>query len=332
MSRDNDDDKNAEYEKRFGLDISFEEALQQFAHATKDDLQDVAGEESDLVHEGELESVPFKGTQIRKIFYEGEWWFSAVDVIAALSNSPNPRRYWSDLKRQMADKEGFSQLYDDIVQLPMPGADGKMYKTDAANPETVFRIVQSIPSPRAEQFKRWLARVAYERIQEIQNPEIAIKRAIMEYQLQGRSLDWIEKRIRSIMVRKELTSEWKKRGVDESHEFAILTHVLATRTFGLGISEHKHVKGLRSQHNLRDHMTDLELILTMLGEKSTKEIAQIRDAQGFEQNKSAARAGGDIAGTARRSLEREIGRSVVSPTNFLPRRPRDLPLTDSRPH
>lgn len=142
-------------------------------------------------------------------------------------------------------------MYDSIVQLKMPSADGKAYETDAINPETVFRVIQSIPSPRAEPFKRWLARVAYERIREIQDPEIAIKRAIMEYQIQGRTIDWIEKRIRSIMVRKELTSEWKKRGVDETHEFALLTHVLATRTFGLGVSEHKKLKGLQNRHNLR---------------------------------------------------------------------------------
>ena len=189
--------------------------------------------------------MPFKGVQIRKVFHESEWWFSAVDVIEALTGSPNPRRYWSDLKRQMADKEGFYELYDAIVQLKMPRADGKMYETDAINPETVFRVIQSIPSPRAEPFKRWLARVAYERVLEIQDPEIAIKRAIMAYQIQGRSLDWIDKRVRSIMVRKELTSEWKKRGVDETYEFAILTNVLSTRTFGLGVADHMKAKSLK---------------------------------------------------------------------------------------
>ncbi len=326
MSQNSGNGKKPDYDKRFGLDISFEEALQRFASATKGEIEEAAGEEGDLVADGATELVPFKGVQIRKVFHEGEWWFSAVDVIEALSGSSTPRRYWSDLKRQLADKEGYSELYDDIVQLKMPASDGKLRETDAINPETVFRIVQSIPSPRAEPFKRWLARVGYERIEEIQDPEIAIKRAIMEYQIQGRTIDWIEKRIRSIMVRKELTSEWKKRGVDETHEFALLTHVLSTRTFGLGVSQHKQVKRLQARHNLRDHMTDLELILTMLGEKSTNEIAQIRDAFGFEQNKSAARAGGDIAGNARRGLEREIGRSVVSRSNFLPKQTEKLPL------
>ena len=307
------------YNKKFGLDISFEEALARFGQVTKEDLEQASsdGDAPALVAEGEMQLVPFKGVEIRKVFHEGDWWFSIVDVVAALSGTDNPSRYWSDMKRQMVDKEGFSEVYDEIVKLKMPGSDGKLYPADAANPETVFRVIQSIPSPRAEAFKRWLAKVAYERIQEIQNPEIAIKRAIMEYQLQGRSMDWIEQRIRSIMVRKELTSYWKKAGVDEGHEFAILTNVLSTRTFGLGISDHKAKKSLKPSHNLRDHMTDLELIFTMLGEKSTKAVAEYRKAEGFEQNKIAARIGGDVAGNARRELEKETGKPVVSQQNFL---------------
>jgi DNA-damage-inducible protein D len=314
------------YEKKFGLDIPFEEALARFGQVTKEELQavDADGSPIELVEEGETAVVPFKGVQVRKILHNGEWWFSIIDVIEALSDTTNAARYWSDLKRQMTDKEGFSEVYEEIVKLKMPGADGKLYPTDAANPETVFRIIQSIPSPKAEAFKRWLAKVAFERIEEIQNPEIAIKRAIMEYQLQGRPMEWIEQRVRSILVRKELTNEWKKRGVDEKSEYAILTQVLSTRTFGVGPAEHRVVKGLKRHHQLRDHMTDLELILTQLGEKSTKEIAQIRNAQGFNQNKEAARLGGDIAGTARRSLEKETGRPVVSKTNFLPKKPPEL--------
>jgi DNA-damage-inducible protein D len=202
----------------------------------------------------------------------------------------------------------------------MPAADGKLRETDAASPETLFRIIQSIPSPKAERFKRWFAKVAYERSQEFQNPEIAIKRAMLIYQLQGRPDSWIEKRIRSIFVRKELTSEWKKRGVTKESEFALLTHVLSTRTFGIGVAAHKKYKGLKRNHGLRDHMTDLELIFTMLGEKSTKEIAEIRNAQGFDQNKASARAGGEVAGNARRGLERELNRPVVSRSNFLPKK------------
>ena len=309
--------------KDHGLDISIEEALRRFGSAKRDELEAAeAGESQNLIPEGAAELVPFKGVTVRKVFHESEWWFWVVDVCEALTGTSNPRRYWSDLKRQLADKEGFSQVYEEIVQLGMPGLDGKMYKTDAANPEVLFRIIQSIASPRAEPFKRWLARVGFERVQEIQDPEIAIKRAIMEYQLQGRSMDWIEQRIRSITVRKELTSEWKKRGVDETHEFALPTHVLSTRTFGIGVSDHRKRKNIKNHHNLRDHMTDIELILTMLGEKSTKEIAQIKDAQGFEENKVAARLGGDIAGNARRSLEAQTKRPVVSSSNFLAKKDR----------
>ncbi len=309
--------------KKFGLDISFGEALQRFANVTKEDLEEAAsdGDPGELIPEGQSEIVPFKGVTIRKVFHESEWWFSIVDVCEALTSSSSPRRYWSDLKRQISEKEGFSELYGEIVPLKMVAEDGKIRETDAANPETLFRIIQSIPSPKAEPFKRWLAKVAYERIKEVQNPEIAVKRAIAEYQLHGRSMDWIEQRIRSIMVRKELTSEWKKRGVDETHEFALLTHVLSMRKFGVAISDHKRFKNLKSSDNLRDHMTDIKLILTMLGEKSTKEIAQIRDAQGFEENKVATRIGGDIAGNARRSLETETKKKVVSSSNFLPKKP-----------
>jgi hypothetical protein len=313
--------------KKFGLDMPFSEAIQRFANVTREELEEAASDadSGDVIPEGQTEIVPFKGVTVRKTLHESEWWFSIIDVIEALTNTANPRRYWSDLKRQMASKEGFSELYGEIVQLKMTSSDGKLRETDAANPETLFRIIQSIPSPRAEPMKRWLARVAYERIQEIQDPEIAIKRAIMEYQLQGRPMDWIEQRIRSITVRKELTSEWKKRGVDETEHFAILTNVLSTRTFGVGVAEHKRAKNLQRKHPLRDHMTDIELILTMLGEKSTKEIAQIRDAYGFEENKVVARVGGDIAGNARRALEAETGKKVVSSSNFLPKK---LPKAD----
>lgn len=209
-------------------------------------------------------------------------------------------------------------MSDEIGQLPMPGSDGKMYPTDVANTETLLRIIQSVPSKNAEPFKRWLARVGYERIQEIQDPEIAIKRAILTYQIQGRSDDWIEKRIRGIVVRNGLTDEWKARGIEEGREYAILTNVISTTTFeGVQVEDHKRLKGLRKSHNLRDHMTDLELIFTMLGEKSTTEIAVAKDAQGFDENLSAAASGGRIARSARRELEKETGQLVLSRTNFL---------------
>jgi hypothetical protein len=217
----------------------------------------------------------------------------------------------------MVDKEGFFELSDFIGKLPMPSADGKMRPSEVATTETLFRIIQSVSSPRAEPLKRWLARVGYERIQEWQDPEIAIKRAILSYQIQGRSDDWIEKRIRSIVARKELTSEWRKRGVKEGLEYAMLTNVISQETFGTHTEGHKRIKGLAKQHNLRDHMTDLELILTMLGETSTKEIAKQRDAQGFYPNHLAAQAGGSIAGSARKQIETETGRKVVTSSNFL---------------
>ena len=310
------DDKK--YSEKLGLDMPFDEALNRFAEVTKEELEEEKTAEGQLalIPDGETDAVVFKGNHIRKVFHEGEWWFSVVDVVGALSDSSSPKRYWSDLKSKLLKEEGFSEVYDLIVPLPLPGSDGKRYKTDACNAEVLFRIIQSIPSPKAEPFKRWLAKVAYERIEEIQNPEVAIKRAIMSYQAMGRDMDWIEQRVRSIMVRKELTAEWKKRGIMDN-EYAILTNILSTRTFGVGPREHKDLKRLKRHHNLRDHMTDLELILTQLAEKSTKEVAQMRDAQGFNQNKAAARVGGDIAGTARRSLEQETGKSVVSDSNFL---------------
>ena len=236
-------------------------------------------------------------------------------MIEAITETDRPRQYWSDLKRQLSEKEGFTELYDNFVQLKMPSTDGKMRETDAVNVETLFRIVQSIPSAKAEPFKKWLAKVGYERIQEIQNPEIGVKRAILQWQIQGRSDDWIDARIRSIVTRNELTGEWQKRGI-KGEQYGALSNVIARKTFGLDTAAHKKHKGLKSQ-NLRDHMTDLELIFTMLGEKSTTQIAMTTDAQGYKENADAAASGGKIAGEARRSLEEKLGKSVVSKQNFL---------------
>lgn len=304
------------FDKALGLDMSMEEALERFAKVTKEELAEVAANGLPAIPDGELELVPFKKDAIRRIFRNDEWWYSIVDVIGALTGTDRARKYWSDLKTKMIEKEGFSELSDEIGQLPMPGADGKMYRTDVATTETLFRIVQSISSPKVEPLKRWLARVGYERIQEAQDPEILIKRAILHYQVAGRSDDWIEKRIRSIVARKELTAEWKKRGVKEGVEFGQLTNVMSGRTFGMHTKQHARLKGLKGQ-NLRDHMTDLELILTMLGETSTKEIARQRDAQGFYENYRAADAGGGIAGNARKQIEAQTGKAVVSSQNFL---------------
>ena len=303
------------YEKRFGLDMPFDEAIGRFAQVTKEELESEGYDENSIVPDGQCEMVLFKQTQIRKICHKGEWWFSVSDVVRAIMQSDDEGA-WRKIKSRL--KQEGSDVVADCDELKLPIGDGRMYPTDCANIETLFRIIQAIPSKHAEPFKRWLARVGYERIQEIQNPEIAIKRAILQYQIQGRSDDWIEKRIRSIVTRKELTSEWKKRGVDESKEYAQLTNLISTETFGgITVKGHKDQKGLSASHNLRDHMTDLELIFTMLGEKSTTEIARARDAQGFHPNLKAAKSGGMVAGVARKQLESETGETVVSRSNFL---------------
>lgn len=260
--------------------------------------------------------VVFEDKKIRRIFHNGEWYFSITDIVEVLAGSPHPRRYWSDLKSKIIDNEGFNQLYDKIVQLKLVASDGKMRETDTATTETIFRIIQSIPSPKAEPFKRWLAKVGYERIQEIEDPELATQRTRAIYKAKGYSDEWIEKRMRGIAIREELTDEWEKRGVKIQREYAILTAEISKATFGMTPLEYKKHKSLK-QENLRDHMTDLELIFSMLGEAATKEIAVNQNAQGFDANKSAAKTGGRIAGDARRQLEQESGKSVISKENFL---------------
>lgn len=311
------DEEHDQFDKALGVDMPMEEALQRFAKVTKEEVMALGDQNLPMLQDGETEFVPFKKDSIRRVFHNDEWWYSIIDVVAALTGTDRARKYWSDLKAKIIDKEGLSELSDEIGQLPLPSADGKMYRTDVATTETLFRIVQSIASPRVEPLKRWLARVAYERIIEAQDPEVLIKRAILHYQVAGRSDDWIEKRIRSIVARKELTAEWKKRGVREGQEYAMLTNIISEQTFGMHTRRHMMHKGLAKHHNLRDHMTDLELILTMLGETSTKEIAQQRDAQGFYSNSRAATDGGAIAGSARKQIEHQTGRKVASTSNFL---------------
>ncbi len=263
--------------------------------------------------------VVFQDKKIRRIWYNQEWFFSVVDVVEALTDSSNSRRYWSDLKRQIEETEGF-ELYEKIVQLKLESSDGKKYATDCANTENMFRIIQSIPSKKAEPFKRWLAKVGYERIQEIENPELGQDRIKEYYELKGYPKEWIDKRLRGIAIRQELTEEWSKRGVEEKREYAILTNEISKATFGVGIHDHKGIKGLDSKfknQNLRDHMTDLELIFNMLGEASTTEITKKKDAQGFVENKSVAKEGGKIAGDARKKLEQKTEESVVCEKNYL---------------
>jgi hypothetical protein len=255
----------------------------------------------------------FKGKTIRKTIYNKEWWFSVLDVVRVLTDSPQPKTYWAKMKER--DKD-MSQPFPFWEQLKMQAEDGKMRDTDCANTEGMFRIIQSIPSPKAEPFKRWLAKVGYERVQEIENPELATKRTRMLYKLKGYPEDWIEKRMRGIAIREELTDEWKNRGAEKEKDYEILTAEISKATFGLVPSEYKKLKGLKKE-NLRDHMDDFELILTMLGERTTAEIHKTKDTKGLPRLKDDARAGGQIAGTTRKQIERKLGRSIVSESNFM---------------
>jgi len=258
----------------------------------------------------------FQQKEIRRTFHNEEWWFSVIDVVVVLTDSSRPRKYWSDLKAKLLENEGFSELSDKIGQLKFQATDGKMYSSDAANTETLLRLIQSIPSPKAEPFKRWLAQVGYERIQEIENPELATERTRALYKAKGYSDGWIEKRLRGIAIRDELTNEWQKRGAKEQTDYGILTAEISKATFGLTPAEYKQHKGLKRE-NLRDHMSGVELVFSMLGEAATTEIHRAEDSQGAPKLREDAKAGGNIAGDARRQLEKRIKRSVVSRENYL---------------
>lgn len=261
----------------------------------------------------------FQNYKIRRAWHDNEWHFSIINVVGVLSESSNPRRYWSDLKRQLTEKEGFFQLYEKIVQLKMETPDGKMRKTDCTNTETLLRIIQSIPSPRAEPFKSWLAKVGYERLQEIENPELAQERMKELYEQKGYPKNWIDKRLRGIAVRQNLTDEWRERGIVDQKDYAILTTEISKATFGMTPAEYKKHKNIptKSKANLRDNMTELELIFTMLGEKVTTEISGQEKPESFVENKKVARRGGTVAGNARKETEKELGRSVISKENYL---------------
>ncbi|MDO9541634.1 MAG: Bro-N domain-containing protein [Kiritimatiellia bacterium] len=256
----------------------------------------------------------FRSKKIRRAIYNNEWWFSVVDACGVLTDSIDAGAYWRKLKQRL--KEEGSEVVTFCHGLKLEASDGKKYETDCANTEGMFRIIQSIPSPRAEPFKRWLARVGYERIQEIEDPELATKRTRALYKAKGYSDEWIEKRVRGIAIREELTDQWKKREVKEPREYEILTAEISKATFGLTPSQYKNLKRLKRE-NLRDHMSDLELIFSMLGEASTKEITVNRDAQGFAENKQAAVEGGSVAGNARKELERKSGKKVTTNENYL---------------
>jgi hypothetical protein len=256
--------------------------------------------------------VLFKGQKIRRVIFKGKWWFSVLDVVKILTDSAHTKTYWAKMKER--DKE--LQSFPCWEPLRLASSDGKKYETDCANTEGIFRIIQSIPSPKAEPFKRWLAKVGYERVQEIADPELATKRTRALYKLKRYSDAWIEKRMRGIAIREELTEEWKNRGARDITDYEILTAEISRATFGLTPAQYKKFKGL-AQENLRDHMDDLELIFNMLGERATTEIHRVEDSQGFDKLRSDSQAGGNIAGEARKKLEKRLKRPLISKGNFL---------------
>ncbi|KAA3634794.1 MAG: phage antirepressor protein [Bacteroidetes bacterium] len=258
--------------------------------------------------------IVFQEKEIRRIWHEEEWWFAVVDIIEVLTESSKPRDYWYRLKKRELEKSDL-ELSTNCRRFKMIANDGKNRQTECANTEWIFRIIQSIPSPKAEPFKQWLAKVGYERIQEIENPELAAQRARNYYKQLGYSDAWIETRLKSVEIRSKLTDEWKERGVKEGREYSILTAEISKATFGLTPSEYKKHKDLEKE-NLRDHMTDLELIFTMLGEATTRDKAVEKDAQGFDKNKEAAVEGGTAAGKARDAYEKETQKKVITEKNY----------------
>lgn len=256
----------------------------------------------------------FEDRQVRSHWdaEQEKWYFSIVDVVAILTDSPNPRKYWSVLKTRLK-KEG-SELATNCSQLKMQSADGKYYKTDVADTEQLLRLIQSVPSPKAEPFKQWLAKVGSQRLDQIQDPELSIQQALQDYRSLGYSDDWINQRLKSIEIRKELTDEWQRTGITDNKEFAILTNILTKTWSGKSVKEYKEYKGLKKQ-NLRDNMTSTELILNMLAEASTKDISQANNPTTFNQSKTIAKQGGNVAKVARMELEKQTGKSVISSDN-----------------
>jgi DNA-damage-inducible protein D len=261
----------------------------------------------------------FDGQSIRRIYDEDTetWWFSVIDVIQVLTDSNNARRYWSDLKRKLIQEAGSDQPYEKIVQLKMPAPDGKQRETDCATAETLLRLVQSVPSPKAEPIKLWLAKVGYERMQEMADPALSLNRARQTWQQHGRSDRWIQQRMTGQETRNKLTDYWSEHDIKKASEFAILTNIIHQEWTGVSVAEHKDMKGL-SSHNLRDHMSEAELIFTALAELSTRQIAESVEATGMTENKSAAKSGGRIAAQARHQLESQTGKPVVTGANHLP--------------
>jgi len=266
----------------------------------------------EMVEEAQKGLIVFQDRSIRRLWHDDQWFYSVVDIVAVLSESDNPATYWRVLKHREP------QLVTICNGLKMPAEDGKLRYTDCVNTKNAFRLIQSIPSKKAEPFKMWLAQVGKERIEEIENPELAQDRVKEYYELKGYPKDWIDKRLRGIAIRQDLTDEWKYRGVQKEKDFAILTNEISKATFGKTVGEYKQFKGLKkSNQNLRDHMTDWELILNMVGEKATTDITIAKDAKGFPELKHTAKEGGDVAKNTRKELEQKIGKSVVTPENYL---------------
>lgn len=259
----------------------------------------------------------FNGNKIRRIFFEDEWYFSVIDIIAFLTDSVNSRDYWHKIKIREKNNSNI-ELSTICLQLKLTASDGKKYKTDCANTENIFRIIQSIPSPKAEPFKQWLARIAKERIDEIENPELGIERVKQLYEKKGYSKDWVDKRLKGIAVRQKLTDEWSERGAKNSLDYAILTNDIMQGAFSLKVDEYKKIKNI-DKENLRDHMTDLELIITMLGEVTTTQITQQKNSVDMPKLRQDAKIGGAIAGRTRKDIEQEIGSTVISKEKFLPK-------------
>jgi hypothetical protein len=268
----------------------------------------------ELALEGESQIEIFQKSEVRKVLNNGEWWFSVNDVLEVLAETKDGSEYAKKLRqRDLGLKEGWGQI---VTPLPFQ-TKGGVQNINFVSIEGIFRLIQSIPSKKVEPFKKWLAKVGFERVQEIQNPELAIKRAVAIYSAKGYSTEWIEARIPNKIARERLEEEWQKRGITEPVEFAILTDAISEETFGLDTSDHKEIKGLGKNHNLRDNMTPIELTLTTLAEQATREIAEATDAQNFHAHKIAAKSGGSIAGQARREIEDITGKPVVSATNYL---------------
>lgn len=257
----------------------------------------------------------FEGKQIRRIFLENEWWFSVIDIIAFLTDSKKPRDYWHKMKAREKNTSD-TELSTNCRQLKLMAPDGKQRETDCSNTGGIFRIIQSIPSSKAEPFKLWLAKIGKERIDEIENPELGMDRVKSLYEKKGYDKGWIDKRMRGISVRHSLTDEWAERGVKKSIEYAILTNDIMQGAFDLKVNEYKQVKGLERE-NLRDHMTDLELIITMLGEATTTQITQQKNSKGLDKLRDDAKIGGAVAGRTRKDIEKQTGKKVISKDNFL---------------